>query len=54
VELPLPAEQMRTVFKAFGNGLALEKIADPDGVRDELYGDFLAFLFSALENRQLT
>src|SRR2546422_5928070 len=32
------AERMGTVVNALGNGLALEKLADPDAVPDELLG----------------
>ncbi len=48
-ELPLPAEQIGTAIKALGNGIALEKIADPDGVPDSLLGDFLTIFLRGLE-----
>jgi hypothetical protein len=35
--------------EALGNGLALEKLADPDAVPDGLYGDMLVLIFTALE-----
>ena len=49
VELsPGIAEQLGTVVNALGNGMALEKVSDPDAVPDELLGSVLAFLFEAL------
>ncbi len=49
IELPVPAEQVGTAIKALGNGIALEKIADPDGVPDELLGVALAIFARGLE-----
>jgi AcrR family transcriptional regulator len=37
------------LINALGNGLALEKLVDPDAVPDSLYGDMLALIFQALE-----
>jgi AcrR family transcriptional regulator len=34
---------------ALANGLALEKLINPDAVPDELYGDMLALVFNGLE-----
>jgi AcrR family transcriptional regulator len=34
---------------ALGNGLALEKLVNPDAVPDSLYGDMLALIFQAFE-----
>jgi AcrR family transcriptional regulator len=49
VELPPGfAERMGTVINALGNGLALEKLADPDSVPDELLGSTIALIFEAL------
>jgi AcrR family transcriptional regulator len=42
------AERMGTVINALGNGLALEKVADPDAVPDELLGSTIALIFEAL------
>lgn len=46
-ELALPPEEMGTVLKALGNGFALEKLADPDGVPDELFGRAVELLLGA-------
>ena len=49
VELPAEfAQRMGLVINALGNGIALEKLADPEGVPDELLGDALAMIFQAL------
>ena len=42
------AERMGTVLNALGNGLALEKLTDPDAVPDELLGDTISLIFNAL------
>lgn len=42
------AEGMGLVITALGNGLALEKLADPDAVPDSFYGDVLVLIFEAL------
>lgn len=43
------SELVGTLIFALGNGLALEKLADPDGVPDSLYGDMLVLIFEALQ-----
>ena len=49
IEVPrVFAERMGTVINALGNGLALEKLADPDAVPDELLGSTIALIFQAL------
>jgi hypothetical protein len=49
VQLPSEfAERLGIVVNALGNGLALEKLADPLAVPDELFGDMLVLLFRAL------
>ena len=42
-------ELVGTLIFALGNGLALEKLIDPDGVPDSLYGDMLVLIFEALQ-----
>jgi AcrR family transcriptional regulator len=42
------AERMGTVLNALGNGLAMEKLTDPDAVPDELLGDTISMIFNAL------
>ena len=41
-------ELVGTLINALGNGLALEKLVDPDAVPDGLYGDMLVLIFTAL------
>lgn len=41
-------ELVGTVINALGNGLALEKLADPDAVPDALFGDILVLILQAL------
>jgi AcrR family transcriptional regulator len=48
IELPMPAEELALVIRALGLGLAFEKLGDPAGVPDEVYGKFLALLFDLL------
>ncbi len=42
------AERFGLMISALGNGLALERLADPDAVPDDFYGDLLALIFQAL------
>jgi AcrR family transcriptional regulator len=43
------AEHLGLIITSLGNGLALQKLLDPEAVPDELYGDMLALIFTALE-----
>jgi AcrR family transcriptional regulator len=43
--LPLPAEQFAVVSNALGFGLAVEKLQNPEGVPDELFGTVIALIF---------
>jgi AcrR family transcriptional regulator len=45
---PQLAERLGLVVTALGNGLALEKLIDPDAVPDGLYGDTLGLVFEGL------
>ncbi len=42
-------ELMGLLINALANGLALEKLADPEAVPDALFGDLLILIFQALE-----
>lgn len=42
-------EHLGLFINALGNGLALEKLVDPDSVPDSIYGEFLALIFRAFE-----
>jgi AcrR family transcriptional regulator len=48
IALPMPAEKLALVIRALGLGLAFEKLSDPEGVPDEVFGEFLALLFQLL------
>jgi hypothetical protein len=49
IELPDgAADQLGVVVNALGNGLALERLADPAAVPDGLFGSVLALFFDAL------
>jgi len=42
-------ERIGLLVSALGNGLALEKLVDPDAVPDELFGELLVVIFKAFE-----
>jgi AcrR family transcriptional regulator len=48
LELELPAEQLAIAIDALADGIARQKLADPDAVPDELMGRVLALLFAAV------
>lgn len=45
VSLPLPAKEMAIALTALSQGIALQKLADPDGVPEDLLGRLYALLF---------
>lgn len=47
--LAMPAEEIGLAIKALGEGIALEKLIDPDAVPDRILGDFLTIFFRGLE-----
>jgi AcrR family transcriptional regulator len=46
---PEAGERLGLFINALGNGLALEKLVDPDAVPDGLFGEMLALVFQAFE-----
>lgn len=52
VELLLPPEHLATAVDALADGFALQKLADPDSVPDELFADALAMLLEGASRRQ--
>jgi AcrR family transcriptional regulator len=42
------ADRLGLLITSLGNGLALQKLIDPEGVPDELYGEMLVLIFNAL------
>ena len=47
LELSVPAEQLAIAVDALADGLALQKLADPDAVPEDLFERVLSLLFSA-------
>jgi AcrR family transcriptional regulator len=47
LELTIPAEQLAAAIDALADGIARQKLADPDAVPDELMGRVLALLLGA-------
>jgi AcrR family transcriptional regulator len=45
VDLPMPAQDIATVGRELGIGLALAKLLDPEAFPDSLYGDFLELFY---------
>lgn len=48
LELDIPAEQLAIAVDALADGIARQKLADPDAIPDDLMGRILALLFSAV------
>jgi len=46
LELDIPAEQLAVAIDALGDGIARQKLADPDAVPDELMGRVLSLLLA--------
>jgi AcrR family transcriptional regulator len=46
LELDIPAEQLAIAIDALADGIARQKLADPDAVPDDLMGKVLALLFA--------
>lgn len=46
--LPVPADQLARAIFALSNGIALEKLGDPDGVSSELFGEVLGLILQTL------
>ena len=46
LELELPAEQLAVAIDALADGIARQKLADPDAVPDDLMGRVLSLLFA--------
>ena len=48
LELAIPAEQLAIAIDALADGIARQKLADPEAVPDELMGRVLALLLEAV------
>src|SRR5207245_7767370 len=51
--LPMPAQEIAAVLRELGSGLGLAKLADPDGIPDRLFGDFVERFFQLALDQQL-
>ncbi len=51
VELARPPEQLAMAIDALADGFALQKLADPESVPDELFGDALTMLLEGARRR---
>jgi hypothetical protein len=47
LELQIPAEQLAVAIDALADGIARQKLTDPEAVPDELMGKILSLLFEA-------
>jgi hypothetical protein len=47
LELEIPAEQLAVAVDALADGIARQKLADPEAVPDDLMGRVLSLLFAA-------
>jgi AcrR family transcriptional regulator len=45
LDLPMPAQDIATVLRELGVGLAQAKLLDPEAISDSLYGDFVELFF---------
>jgi AcrR family transcriptional regulator len=52
IAVPLATDQLALAFTGLANGLAIEELADPGAVSDELLGDVLALLVGGAEERR--
>jgi AcrR family transcriptional regulator len=50
-ELPMPADDLAAILRELGTGLGLANLADPAGVPDRLFGDFVELFFTLVEER---
>ncbi len=50
-EFSVSADDVATAFVALGSGLAMMKLADPDGVADGLFGEILSLVYDGLVAR---
>jgi hypothetical protein len=48
IALPMPATQLATAVTCLADGLALERMKDPDSVPDDLFGTVLMLIYGGL------
>jgi AcrR family transcriptional regulator len=54
VALPMPAQQLATVLRELGVGLAIAQLVDPDAVPERLYGDFVETYYGLVSSAART
>ena len=47
----MPSQDIATVLRELGVGLALAKLSDPDAFPDRLYGDFVELFYELVLSR---
>jgi len=52
VQLPMEPARLATALRELGSGLGLAKLADPEGIPDRLFGDFVELFFKLLTEPQ--
>jgi AcrR family transcriptional regulator len=52
IALPMPADEIASALRELGSGLALAKLADPEGIPDRLFGDFVELFFTLILDRE--
>jgi AcrR family transcriptional regulator len=52
IALPLPAKQLATAVTCLADGLALERMKDPESVPDDLFGTLLMLIYRGLEQER--
>jgi AcrR family transcriptional regulator len=52
LSLPLPAKQLATAVTCLADGLALERMKDPESVPDDLFGTLLMLIYRGLEQER--
>jgi AcrR family transcriptional regulator len=52
IDLPMPPQDVATVMRELGIGLAMAKLLDPDAVADSLYGDFVELFYELALTRE--
>jgi AcrR family transcriptional regulator len=52
ITLPMPATQLATAVTCLADGLALERMKDPESVPDDMFGTLLLLIYRGLEQQR--
>jgi hypothetical protein len=52
IVLPMPATQLATAVTCLADGLALERMKDPDSVPDDMFGTLLLLIYRGLQEQK--